>query len=666
MAVPDDGIAVIGVAAKVPGARDVEEYWLNLVRGRESVTVRGDEQPDAGCFDAEFFDAEFFGMTPRQAQACDPRLRLFLEVAHSAIENAGYDPAALRDRVGVFASAGPPDLAATTVSDRLGLRGPGGPVLTACSSALVALHRAWRSLRTDACDVAVAGGAEVAGPSAADGTVLGSGACAVLVKRLADALADRDHISAVIRGVAVILDATVLAGLRPEDISYVEAHGTGTALGDPVEVAALTEAYPRCRIGSVQGNVGHLGAVAGMAGLVKVVLSLEREQLPPSINFTAPDPRLNLASTPLRVPDRLTSWPRDPCRPRRAAVGAMGTDGSNVHVVLEEPPEHDHATHGEEPRVVVWSGMTGDAERAARETLGRFFTSRGEAVFADAVATLQHGRAAHRVRAAAVCTSAYDAAAVLWGAEADRIRVGRPVPTPRPVSLLFPGEGPPRVGMAHGLYRDIPAFAAALDGWFDLLDSDDLPLRDHWSGGADGPGTVFAEPLLFAIEAALARLWQDAGVRPAALLGYGIGELVAATVAGVFAPADAARLVLARARATPDPPAVTPAPPRIPVHSADALDALLATGEGVLVEVGPAPVLTALAGRHPRVRQGAFAVVPTLADDGDTRSFLSAAAQLWTEGHPIAWERIGQAPPRQRVPVPGYAYQRTRLRGGPA
>src|SRR5207253_2201268 len=165
----------------------VEEYWLNLVRGRESVTVRGDEQPDAGCFDAEFFDAEFFGMTPRQAQACDPRLRLFLEVAHSAIENAGYDPAALRDRVGVF-------------------------------------------------------------------------------------------------GAAVILDATVLAGLRPEDISYVEAHGTGTALGDPVEVAALTEAYPGCRIGSVQGNVGHLGAVAGMAGLVKVVLSLEREQLPPSIN----------------------------------------------------------------------------------------------------------------------------------------------------------------------------------------------------------------------------------------------------------------------------------------------------------------------------------------------------------------------------------------------
>ena len=876
----DEAIAVIGLAAKVPGARDVDEYWSNLVRGRESVCSLSDEElrgrgvPEellsnpayvktiAMVPDAEYFDAQLFRMTPREAELSDPQTRLFLEIAHSALENAGYDPATIGDGVGVYATSGPPryaeqhllphpefassiisgvatlsdrDYVATTTSYKLDLRGPSVTVLTACSSALIALYLACQALRIGDCDMALVGGADIEFPfgsgylwepggvrsrdghcrpfdAAATGTIFGSGACAVVVKRLSDALAEHDHISAVIRGIAVnndgadkvsfgapssagqsavIMEAMALAGLRPEDISYVEAHGTGTLLGDPIEVAALTEAYARlagarlpaggCGIGSVKGNIGHLGPVSGMAGLVKMALSLERAQLPPSINVTTPNPQLNLDSTPFRVHDRLAPWPRDPQRPRRAAVSSMGIGGSNVHVVLEEPPMQSWAEHAGQPLVLPWSGQTAAAEQATRDRLAQFFAQCGESVFADAVATLQHGRARHPVRAATVCGSARDAAAVLGAMDsASVLAPGRPVRSPRPVSLLFPGQGSQYVGMASGLFRDVRPFARALDGWLDLLDCPDLPLRDCFHGvasDADINDTVLAQPLLFAVEVALAQLWQDAGIRPAALLGHSIGEVAAATVAGIFAPADAAALVLARARAMGDRPAGggmlavaateddvrsflpdsvgvavvnapaqivlsgpndelqrvaatlaergiasrrlrtsgafhTPAleeaavaferavsgisirPPRIPVYSgatgcritdteaadpsfwarqlvrpvrfAEALDALLQTGDGVLVEAGPGRVLTGLVRQHPRVRHGQVTAVPSLPrpggdDAADTVSLLSAAAHLWTEGHDIEWEQVGQSPLRHRVPLPGYPYQRKRF-----
>lgn len=876
----DEAIAVVGLAAKVPGARDVDEYWSNLVRGRETVRPLSDEQlrgygvPEgllsnpayvkmaAMVPDAEYFDAGLFRMTPREAEQCDPQTRLFLEMAHSALENAGYDPATLGSGVGVYATAGPPryaeqhllphpefasslisgvmnlshrDYVATTASYKLDLRGPSITVLTACSSSLVALYLACQALRIGDCDMAIVGGADVEFPfgngylwepggvrsrdghcrpfdATATGTVFGSGACAVVVKRLSDALAQHDHVSAVIRGIAVnndgadkvsfgapsssgqsavIMEAMALAGLRPEDISYVEAHGTGTLLGDPIEVAALTEAYARlpgaglpagaCGIGSVKGNIGHLGPVSGLAGLIKVALSLDREQLPPSINFTTPNPQLNLDVTPFRVHDRLAPWPRDPRRPRLAAVSSMGIGGSNAHVVLAEPPARSSAGLAGQPLVVPWSGQTIAAEQAARGRLAQFFSGCRESEFADAVATLQHGRTRHQVRAAAVCGSAQDAATALGSTDSSRVLApGRPVRPPRPVSLLFPGQGSQYVGMARGLFGDVPAFARALDGWLDLLDSPDLPLRDCWQGiAADVDDTVFAQPLLFAVEVALAELWQDAGIRPAALLGHSLGEIAAATVAGIFAPADAAALVLARSRAMGDLPAGggmlavsateddvrpmlqgchgvsvgvvnapaqivlsgpddglrraaaalaesgitsrrlrtsgafhTPAlgaaaaaferaiagisarPPAIPVFSAatgrqitgaeaadpsfwarqlvspvrfaEALDAMLEAGDGVLVEAGPGQVLTGLVRRHPRARQGHATVVPSLprqggGDAADTVSLLNAAACLWTEGHDIVWERVGQPPLRQRIPLPGYPYQRDRF-----
>ncbi len=654
---PDDVLAVVGMSARLPGARDVEEFWLNLVRGKESVSVRSDEELRAAGVsadeladpiyikvagmapDVELFDARYFRMTPREAALCDPQIKLMLEMTHSALENAGYDPTKIGRGVGVYASGGPPhyaeqhlahrpdlvgqtgialetlnhsDYLATTVAYRLDLRGPSFTVLTACSSTLVALYLACQALRIGDCDMAIVGGADVEFPyghgyrwapggvrsrdghcrpfdAAASGTVFGGGAAAVVVKRLSDALADHDHICALIRGiavnndgadkvsfgapsisgqVAVISEAMAAAAVMPAEISYVEAHGTGTALGDPVEVSALAEAYAKltdrplsaaqCAIGSVKSNLGHLGPVAGLAGLLKTVLSLEREQLPPSINFAEPNPKLDLPSTPFRVNDTLTAWPRDPLRPRRASVSSMGIGGTNAHAVLEEPPQQEHQTHDEQPRVVVWSATTVEAERDARENLGRFFTMRGEAAYADAVATLQHGRTAHPVRAAAVCVSARDAASALLDESAGRVvTLGRAVRTPRPVALLFPGQGTQQVGMAAGLYGRIGSFTSELDQWLERFEDQGIAVGAAWRGELNSPSiddTLLAQPLLFAVEVSLARMWQSIGISPVALLGHSIGELAAASVAGVFTDADAARLVAARARAMTDTP----------------------------------------------------------------------------------------------------------------
>ncbi|MFI5957611.1 SDR family NAD(P)-dependent oxidoreductase [Cryptosporangium sp. NPDC051539] len=646
---PSDSVAVVGLAARFPGASDAEQFWRNLRAGAEAIGFPSDPEllaagvpaallaesdyvkAFAEAPDLERFDAEFFGFTPRDATLLDPQIRLFLEVGHSAIEDAGYDPHRIADGTGVFGAVGNnryvdlhvrdpqryettsaegatlstlshPDYASTRLSYRFGFNGPSLTVSTACSSSAVAVHLACQALRTGECDVAVAAGSEVEmpahsgywwepdGPLSPDGhcrpfdhraagTIFGTGAGAVVLKRLDDALADGDHVRAVIRasattndgsakagftapGVAgqvrVIREAMLLADVDATDVSFVEAHATGTPLGDPIEVAALTQAYRSLGadrrtdpvvLGSVKGNIGHLGHASGIASLIKLVLCLENEELVPTANFAGPNPRMAIADTPFVIGDRTRAWARSAARPRIAGLSSFGFGGTNAHLVVEEAPVRPRPEPAERPRVVVSSARTVEAARSQRAQLSARFDRLAPADYADAVATLQDGRTPHALRSAVVAATAGEAATELAALSA------RPEPdrsgAPRPVVFLFPGQAAQYPAMGAGLHGLDSAFTSALDSCFEQFARCGCELGERWrtAGPDELADTALVQPLLFSVEYALAAMWRAWGIEPAAVLGHSVGELTAATVAGVFDLPDAARLISVRARA---------------------------------------------------------------------------------------------------------------------
>jgi len=426
-----NSVAIIGMAGRFPGARDVEQFWLNLRDGVEGISFLSEEEVIAGGVrpaqaqhpdyvrakglleGAEMFDAAFFGYNPREAEIIDPQQRVFLECAWSALEAAGYGSDKRTTAVGLFAGASSStylwnllsnpslledvgffqimlgndrDYITTRVSYEMNLKGPSVNVQTGCSTSLVAVHLACQSLLDYQCDMALAGGVSITLPLAggylyqaggiaspdghcrafdegAQGTVHGNGVGIVVLKRLADALADGDHIRAVIKGSAinndgankigftapgvegqaqVISEAQAVAGMSADAISYVEAHGTATPLGDPIEVAALSQAFrsatPRpaasCALGSVKTNIGHLDAAAGVTGLIKAVLSLEHKQLAASLHFSHLNPRCDFSGTPFYVPQQARAWEAgEDGEPRRAGVSSFGIGGTNAHVI---------------------------------------------------------------------------------------------------------------------------------------------------------------------------------------------------------------------------------------------------------------------------------------------------------------------------------------------
>jgi acyl transferase domain-containing protein len=647
-------IAVIGMACRFPGAGDIDEFWRNLVAGQESITFFTPDQlraagvPQAAIDNSEYvaalpaikdpecFDASLFGMTSREAELCDPQIRIFLEICHSAMENAGYDPFATSDAVGVFGTVGrndylarnlrtnpgrlggaanghlvhslnDTDYASTAVSYRLNLSGPSMTVNTACSSALTAVHMACQSLRHGECDAALAGGAVIEIPlvsgytwipgsvlsadghcrpfsAEATGTIFGSGAGTVLLKRMSDALVAGDHIKALIRASAInndgadkvsfsapsvtgqaaaVIEAMVLAKTLPAEVGYIEAHATGTALGDPVEIAALNDAYQRLTdvplpagstlVGSVKSNIGHLNQAAGIAGLIKTVLILEREAVPPTIGVGALNPQLALDRTPFEVSTEVRRWPRKADRTRVASVTSLGIGGTNVHAILQEGPPPDHTPDHGDHRIIAWSGQSEAAREQARGALAEFFATGPP--FADAAGTLLHGRTPHAFRAVTVCASAAEASETLGGTAGGRIIEGEAHPDAR-VGFLFPGQGAGRPLMAAGLYGTVRSFTMVMDECLEAFEREGLPLSEAWldPGHSSMPPQRVIQPLMFAVEYALAMMWIDCGQRPAALLGHSIGELVAAKVAGVFSLSHAARIVAARAIAMHDHP----------------------------------------------------------------------------------------------------------------
>lgn len=582
--------------------------------------------------DVDLFDASFFGFSPQDAAIMDPQHRLFLEAGWAALEHAGHDAARFAGQVGVFATCGmntymmyhlvtnarimetvgewlvrhtgnDMNFLATRLSYQLNLKGPSLNVQSACSSALVAIHLAAQSLLNGECDMAMAGGSVVALPqdrgylykqgeilapdghcrafdAKAAGTLFGSGVGIVVLRRLADALADGDDIYAIIKGSAVnndgamkvgylapsvegqsraITEALAIGGVDAETISYVETHGTGTLVGDPIEITALTEAFRQytqktqfCPIGSLKPNIGHLGEAAGVASFIKTVLSLRHRQIPPSINFDTPNPRIDFANSPFFVNDRLRDW-ISPGGPRRAGVTSLGAGGTNCHIIVEEAPARAAGDPARAEQLLVLSARTPTALESMRRALADALERPDAPDLADAAYTLQVGRTVFAHRWTAVARGRDEAVRLLrsGGVTSHDQSAG----SNAPVVFLFPGMGAQHPNMGRGLYDNEPLFRAEIDRGFAIVRRRfGIDLAPMWFTSADGAsaaGKQLAQPMpmmfsIFIIEHALARLWLSWGVTPAAMSGHSLGEYAAACLAGVFTFEDALAIIHAR------------------------------------------------------------------------------------------------------------------------
>ncbi|WP_218081869.1 type I polyketide synthase [Anthocerotibacter panamensis] len=624
--------------------------------------------------DSEFFDAAFFGYAPAEAIALDPQQRLFLECAWESLEHAGYNPDTYPGAIGVYGGIGintymlysrtypdlsgdfltslagsSPDFLATRTAYKLNLRGPSVTVQTACSTALVAVHMACQSLLNGEMDMALAGAVSLwilpksgyqyleggivspdghcrAFDKEASGTLFGNGVGLVVLKRLTDALADGDHIHAVIRGSAVnndgsgkigytatsvdgqaqvIAEALALAGVDPDSVTYVEAHGTGTALGDPIEIAGLTKAFRAgtdrtgyCAVGSVKSNIGHMGVASGIAGLLKTVLALDHKLVPPSLHFETPNPQIDFANSPFYVVTQPQPW-SDADGPRRAGVSSLGIGGTNAHAILEEAPSLVSEASLRPEYLLVCSAKTPKALAQAQQNLAAHLERHPDLDLADVAFTLQVGRKPFYHRSCLVVRDRAEAIAALTSGEG--LQIADREPRPRPVAFMFSGQGAQYGGMAQGLYQREPVFADLIDRQAQLLKPLlGMDLRQilypqaHATHAAQTrlEQTRLAQPALFVVEYALARLWQSWGVAPQAMIGHSIGEYVAACLAGVFTLEEALTLVAARGRLMQQVAGGQMLSIRLPLEEVNALldaDLALAASNGPLRQVVAGP-----------------------------------------------------------------------------
>ena len=644
----DTDIAIVGMAAHLPGAADIAAYWQNLKGGIESIrALTPADLAAAGESPARMarpnyvaaaapldgfadFDAEFFGFSPKEAAILDPQHRHFLEVAWEALENAGHPPEAFKGAIGVYAGCGmgsyfyfnlcsnrdlvsstgmfllrhtgnDKDFLSTRVSHIFDLKGPSVNIQTACSTSLVAVHYGIQALLNGECDMALAGGVTIELPQGrgylyheneilspdghchafdhrAQGTVFGSGAGCVVLRRLKDAVADGDHIWAVIKGTAInndgaakagylapsvegqaacVSEAQAVAGVTSDTVSYVECHGTGTYLGDPIEVAALTQAFREtgagvgtCRIGSVKTNIGHTDTAAGVASLMKVALSLHHRQLPPSLGYEAPNPTIDFETSPFRVNDRLSDWTGP--LPLRAGVNSLGVGGTNAHAVLEQAPERTASEESLWPfQPIVISARSKTALDAASARLAAHLRAHPDQPLADVAFTLKEGRRAFEKRRVLVASSHEEAAGLLEGSDTRRVFTHEPLDAPE-VVFMFPGGGAQYAGMARDLYETEPVFQDWMDKGLAILQPKlDYDIKAIW---LPEPGQEAAAndrlkrpsvqlPLIMITEFALAKLFESWGVTPSALVGHSMGENTAAALAGVMSFEDCIGLV---------------------------------------------------------------------------------------------------------------------------
>ncbi|MES9782255.1 beta-ketoacyl synthase N-terminal-like domain-containing protein [Bacillus thuringiensis] len=581
----------------------------------------------------ESFDAGFFGISPAEAMTIDPQQRIFLELCWSSIEDAGINLDKEDREIGVFGAGGmstyllhnlsknphlfqendryqlmlgnDKDYLSTRVSYKLNLSGPSMTIQTACSSSLVAVHTACQSLLNGECDMALAGGVSVSFPhkrgylyhkgmilspdghckpfdADAEGTVEGTGAGVVLLKRLEDAVNDNDRIYAVIRGsainndgaekvgytapsvnqqAAVIREAMDIAGVDSSEISYVETHGTGTPLGDPIEIAALIKAFRQqtdkigyCAIGSLKSNIGHLNSAAGIASLIKVALSLKNECIPASLHFTAPNPKIPFEKSPFLVNNQTRKWERGN-KSRFAGISSFGIGGTNAHLILEEAPIPFKTIQSNRPwHALTISAKTEEAAIRNSMNLKDFLEKKKDIDISDVAFTLQTGRKEHEFRQSFICRTLEDATKVI-SEHSNQVSLAS---NNSKVVWMFSGQGSQHVGMAREIYASEPIFKREFDACCEILrphllgqDLHDLifaETNERERLESKLKNTAFAQPALFTLEYSLAKLLMSWGMKPEAMLGHSVGEYVAATLAEVMSLQDALAVIAFRGR----------------------------------------------------------------------------------------------------------------------
>ncbi|UCH93306.1 MAG: acyltransferase domain-containing protein [Candidatus Aminicenantes bacterium] len=680
-------IAIIGMSARLPGAKNIDQFWDNLKNSVESVTFFTDEDLETAGIpgeeinnpnyiyvrargileDIETFDASFFNFTPNEAAIMDPQTRLFHECAWEALENAGYDSWSYDGLIGLYAGANTnylwmvhaflfgqnaasstlengllnnKDYLSTRVSYKLNLKGPVVALHTACSTSLAAVHLAVQALLMGECEMSLAGGVTVSVPwktgyiynegmihspdghcrafdEKAQGFVAGNGIGIVVLKRLPEAISDGDHIDAVILGSAlnndgtrrvgytapsvegqadVICAALQMAEVEPQHIGYIETHGTGTNLGDSIEIEALKQAFKQknrepsqqkqfCALGSVKTNVGHLDCAAGIASLIKTVLTLKHRLIPPSLNFETPNPRLALENSPFYINTKLTPW-NSSQNPLRAGVSSFGIGGTNVHIVLEEAPQsvigHSSSVTGKnrkdnEYQLIILSARTQSALDKMTENLAEYLEknllNRGNRenptnpgpTLADVAYTLQKGRRTFSHKRMVVCSQIEEAAAALSSPDVGKTRDHFSKEEDRPVVFMFPGLGSHYVNMGLELYQKQPYFREPMDRCFEILKGlVDYNLKEILYPGISGSKQSspvsnsfnrsyinridISQLVVFIFEYALAQMLIKWGIKPHAMIGYSFGEYTAACISGVFSLEHALKLLVSRGK----------------------------------------------------------------------------------------------------------------------
>jgi len=634
-----DGIAIIGMDCRFPGADSPEAFWQLLQEGVDAVgEVPGDRHspvkdhrnsstpPYQGGFinGIDQFDTDLFGITPREAEKIDPQHRLLLEVAWSAFERAGQSQIIKDSQTGVFIGISNSDygrqlaqsnqhwdtyastgnalsMAANRISYQFDLRGPSIAIDTACSSALVAIHQACQSLRVGDCGRAIAGGVNaILAPELtsaftqaqmlaadgrcktfdadADGYVRGEGCGLVVLKRLADAQRDGDPILAVILGSAVnqdgrsngitapnglaqqsvIAQALDQAGVAPAEVQYIETHGTGTPLGDPIEVASLQKVLGQdrspdetCWLGSVKTNIGHLESAAGVAGLMKVVLALQHGSIPAHLHCQTLNPYIELEGTGFAIATQSQPWPTSNQR-RLAGVSAFGFGGTNAHAILAEAPDQEVTAPIPDERLQHVLALSAQTPTALRELCERYIQEiAATANLANLCYSANTGRFSLGSR---VAFAAYSTSHLKNQLQTFVQQSSSPPSIPSAqVGFLFTGQGSQYVGMGRQLYDTQPTFQHILNQCAEILRPDlEFSLLDVLYPAVETPSpidqTAYTQPTLFALEYALARLWQSWGIQPDFLLGHSVGECVAACIAGVFSLEEGLKLIAARGR----------------------------------------------------------------------------------------------------------------------